>query len=207
MLGNRRIQQGVFSKKLKRWSILCNEGNVKALYQRKPERKHHIKRKVNLFDVKSPIYCETQPLLWNSQLCLFHLRLYILLYLDCPGGELFYYLKSVKRMSEENARFYFIEILYGLMYLHQQNIIYRDLKPENLLINHDGHVKIADFGLSKYGLDSREVTNSFCGSTEYMPPEMIQKSGHSYGVDFYTLGALLYELVTGLPPFYSRNEE
>jgi len=55
-------------------------------------------------------------------------------------------------MTEENAKFYFIEILYGLMYLHQQNIIYRDLKPENLLINYDGHVKIADFGLSKYGL-------------------------------------------------------
>lgn len=97
--------------------------------------------------------------------------------------------------------------MYGLMYLHQQNIIYRDLKPENLLINHDGHVKIADFGLSKGGMNSREVTYSFCGSTEYMPPEMILKCGHSYGVDFYTLGALLYELVTGLPPFYSRNEE
>jgi serum/glucocorticoid-regulated kinase 2 len=132
-------------------------------------------------------------------------RLYLASYVDCPGGELFYYLKSVKRMSEEEARFYFIEILYGLMYLHQQNIIYRDLKPENLLINHDGHVKIADFGLSKVGLEAREVTYSFCGSTEYMPPEMIQKTGHSYGVDFYTLGALLYELVTGLPPFYSRN--
>ncbi len=58
-------------------------------------------------------------------------------------------------MTEEHARFYFIEILYGLMYLHQQNIIYRDLKPENLLINHDGHIKIADFGLSKAGLGSR----------------------------------------------------
>jgi serum/glucocorticoid-regulated kinase 2 len=91
------------------------------------------------------------------------------------------------------------------MYLHQQNIIYRDLKPENLLINHDGHIKIADFGLSKGGMNSREVTYSFCGSTEYMPPEMILKVGHSFGVDFYTLGALLYELVTGLPPFYSRN--
>lgn len=110
-------------------------------------------------------------------------------------------------MSETHARFYFIEILYALMYLHQQNIIYRDLKPENLLINYDGHIKIADFGLSKYGLENREVTYSYCGSTEYMPPEMIQRTGHSYGVDFYTLGALLYELVTGLPPFYSRNEE
>jgi protein kinase A len=72
--------------------------------------------------------------------------LYPFPHLDCPGGELFYYLKTVKRMAEEQARFYFIEILYGLMYLHQQNIIYRDLKPENLLINHDGHVKIADLG-------------------------------------------------------------
>lgn len=75
------------------------------------------------------------------------------------------------------------------------------------MINHDGHVKIADFGLSKGGMNGREVTYSFCGSTEYMPPEMILKVGHSFGVDFYTLGALLYELVTGLPPFYSRNEE
>lgn len=91
------------------------------------------------------------------------------------------------------------------MYLHQQNIIYRDLKPENLLINYDGHVKIADFGLSKANMNEREVTYSFCGSTEYMPPEMILREGHSFGVDFYTLGALLYELVTGLPPFYSRN--
>lgn len=76
-------------------------------------------------------------------------------------------------MSEEQARFYFIEILYGLLYLHQNKIIYRDLKPENLLINHDGHVKIADFGLSKGNVKDRELTYSFCGSTEYMPPEMI----------------------------------
>lgn len=93
------------------------------------------------------------------------------------------------------------------MYLHQQRVVYRDLKPENLLIGIDGHIKIADFGLSKLGLEGRDVTFSFCGSTEYMPPEMIQRSGHSYGVDFYTLGALLYELVTGLPPFYSRDEQ
>lgn len=77
------------------------------------------------------------------------------IYIDCPGGELFYYLKQVKRMSEEDARFYFIEILYGLLYLHQQKIVYRDLKPENLLINHDGHIKIADFGLSKQNLKER----------------------------------------------------
>lgn len=76
-------------------------------------------------------------------------------------------------MSEDDARFYFLEIMYGLSYLHQSNIVYRDLKPQNLLINHDGHIKIADFGLSKANMDGRKPTYSYCGSTEYMPPEML----------------------------------
>ena len=82
--------------------------------------------------------------------------------------------------------------------------MHRDFKLPNVL-KHDGVIKIADFGLSKANMNEREVTYSFCVSTEYMPPEMILREGHSFGVDFYTLGALLYELVTGLPPFYSRN--
>lgn len=69
--------------------------------------------------------------------------------LDCPGGELFYQLKKVKKMTEEQAKFYFLEILIGLDYLHEKKIIYRDLKPENLMIAIDGHIKIADFGLAK----------------------------------------------------------
>ena len=99
--------------------------------------------------------------------------MYLSSHLDCPGGELFYYLKSVRRISEEKAKFYFLEILYGLQYLHQQGIIYRDLKPENLLINVDGHLKIVDFGLSKGNMADGGLTYSFCGSAEYMPPEMI----------------------------------
>lgn len=109
-------------------------------------------------------------------------------------------------MSENDARFYFTEILYGLQYLHEKGIVYRDLKPENLLIAEDGHIKIADFGLSKAGMNRESLTYSYCGSAEYMPPEMIMRSGHGFGVDYYTLGALLYELVTGLPPYYSRDE-
>ena len=70
-----------------------------------------------------------------------------------------------------------------------------------------GHIKLTDFGLCKIGLEKNELTNSFCGSPEYMAPEIVSHSGHSYPVDFYTLGALLHEMVCGLPPFYCQNSE
>lgn len=110
-------------------------------------------------------------------------------------------------MTEDNARFYFVQILLGIKFLHENCVIYRDLKPENILIDHKGDVKIVDFGLSKKLESNREKTFSYCGSTEYMAPEMIMKAGHSFAIDYYSLGALLYELVTGLPPFYSKDQE
>lgn len=82
------------------------------------------------------------------------------------------------------------------------------LQPENILIDLDGHIRITDFGLSKCDFSSRDRSNSFCGSPEYMSPEMLRDDSHSRMVDFYSIGALLYEMLTGLPPFYShdRNE-
>jgi len=100
-------------------------------------------------------------------------------------------------MTEEQARFYFIEICLGIDFLHERHIIYRDIKPENILLDIDGHIRIGDFGLSKPDMDENEFAYSFCGSPEYMAPEMLLKVGHAYPVDHYTLGALLYELVTG----------
>jgi len=97
-------------------------------------------------------------------------QFYCLVYEYCPGGELFYLLKNIKIMTESEARFYFIQILYGMEYLHQKNIIYRDLKPENVLLDHDGNIKIADFGLSKTLTHHKDRTYSYCGSTEYMAP-------------------------------------
>ena len=120
-------------------------------------------------------------------------------------------------MTEDQAKFYFCEILSALEYLHEQDIIYRDLKPENIVLNELGHAKITDFGLSKYNFKNKDRSNSFCGSPEYMAPEMltiVNQEGefsvpltHNKSIDYYHLGALLHELLIGLPPFFSRDRD
>ena len=123
----------------------------------------------------------------------------------CPGGELFFHLQHHKRLTEDQALFYFSEIVLALEYLHKNDIIYRDLKPENILLDSDGHVKLIDFGLSKQGVGKEGVSFSFCGSPEYMSPEILNGVSHGRAVDFYGLGALLYEMIVGTPPFYDQS--
>lgn len=98
-------------------------------------------------------------------------------------------------------------MLLGLEYIHSQNVIYRDCKPENVFIDIDGHVRLADFGLSKQVPIKGGLNQTYCGSAEYMSPEMLRGDPYSYGIDFYSLGSVLYEMVTGLPPFYSHSQE
>jgi len=124
----------------------------------------------------------------------------------CAGGELFHHLQKKGPLVEEEAKFYFAEILVALEHLHSLNIIYRDLKPENVLVDLNGHIKLADFGLSKEVDLKRGRRLSFCGSPEYMSPEMLKREGHSFCLDFYCLGALLHEMLTGLPPHYSKDK-
>lgn len=118
------------------------------------------------------------------------------------GGELFSQLRKVGRFSNETSRFYAAEIILALDYLHQQNICYRDLKPENLLIDKDGHIKITDFGFAKVVQDR---TWTLCGTPEYLAPEIIQSKGHGKAVDWWALGILVYEMLAGYPPFYDEN--
>jgi len=101
---------------------------------------------------------------------------------------------------------YACELILAIEALHKSKIIFRDLKPSNVVLDADGHVYITDFGLSKEGLKDNSKTTSFCGSLAYLAPEMINKEGHNYSLDWYLLGVLLYELLEGVPPYYNDDK-
>lgn len=103
------------------------------------------------------------------------------------GGEMFYHLRKDNRFSEDRTRFYAAEIILALECLHRNGIIYRDLKPENVLLDSDGHIKITDFGLSKMGITGNTLSYTFCGTPEYLAPEIIKGTGHNKLVDYWSL--------------------
>lgn len=105
------------------------------------------------------------------------------------------------------ARFYLAEIVVALEYIHHKDILYRDLKPENVMLDERGHIKLADFGVSKVPFKQRQRTHSLSGSLEYMSPEMLS-GDHAHGreVDIYAMGALLYEMLAGTPPHVRQTD-
>ncbi|CAL8392198.1 RAC-alpha serine/threonine-protein kinase [Gadus morhua] len=124
------------------------------------------------------------------------------------GGELFFHLSRERVFSEERARFYGAEIVSALDYLHSvKNVVYRDLKLENLLLDREGHVKITDFGLCKEGVTDDVPMTTFCGTPEYLAPEVLEDSDYGRAVDWWGLGVVMYEMMCGRLPFYSHDHE
>lgn len=138
--------------------------------------------------------------------CAFQTESKLYLVLDfLAGGELFYHLKEDTKFTVERAKFYIASIVLALEHLHKHNIIYRDLKPENVVLNNEGYAVLTDFGLAKSSVNSTNPTYTFCGTPEYLAPEILKGNGHAKAVDWWSLGILLYEMLVGLPPFYSEN--
>jgi len=121
------------------------------------------------------------------------------------GGELFFHLKKRRKFTESEAKIFVAEVALALGHLHSLDIIYRDLKPENILLHQSGHICLTDFGLSKDIDPVIPEAHTFCGTPEYLAPEIVRKEGHGKAVDWWSLGILCYELCNGLPPFYHQN--
>eukprot|EP00047_Mylnosiga_fluctuans_P017972 m.65899 g.65899 ORF g.65899 m.65899 type:complete len:592 (+) comp7362_c0_seq1:1066-2841(+) len=192
-----RKKDGPDSTKLYAMKVL-----KKAAIVRSKKDITHTKSERNILEeVKFPFIVELQYAFQTDG------KLYLILqYLS--GGELFTYLDREGIFMEDTAKFYAIEIILALEHLHSLGIIYRDLKPENVMLNDAGHVVLTDFGLCKEAILSRDdVTHTFCGTIEYMAPEVLNREGHSLAVDWWSLGALLFDMLTGQPPFCASNKK
>jgi len=122
------------------------------------------------------------------------------------GGELFFHLQKHKRFSENLSRFYASEIYLALSYLHKEKYIYRDLKPENVILEKTGHIKLIDFGLAKGDISNTNLTGTICGTNEYIPPEVICGKRYGFNFDWWGFGNILYEMLFGYPPFNDQNK-
>lgn len=174
---------------------------MKVLKKKLVEKKHqieHIKTERQVLQLSQHPFCVTLRFAFQTPK-----KLYLVMDFY-KGGELYFHLRKNRRFSEKIVRLMIAEISLALGYLHTHGIIFRDLKPENVLIDEDGHLALTDFGLTKH-LRKGEITRTFCGTPEYVAPEMIKECGHDKNVDWWSTGILCYELVIGAPPFYAQS--
>ncbi|XP_044744521.1 protein kinase C [Coccinella septempunctata] len=123
------------------------------------------------------------------------------------GGDLMFQIQRARKFDESRARFYAAEVTLALQFLHKNGVIYRDLKLDNILLDAEGHCKLADFGMCKEGILEGTTTTTFCGTPDYIAPEILQELEYGASVDWWALGVLMYEMMAGQPPFEADNED
>uniref|UniRef100_W5L3R7 protein kinase C n=1 Tax=Astyanax mexicanus TaxID=7994 RepID=W5L3R7_ASTMX len=117
------------------------------------------------------------------------------------GGDLMFHMQRQRKLPEEHARFYAAEICIALNFLHEKGIIYRDLKLDNVLLDQDGHIKLTDYGMCKEGIRPGDTTSTFCGTPNYIAPEILRGEDYGFSVDWWALGVLMFEMMAGRSPF------
>jgi p70 ribosomal S6 kinase len=198
------IGEGAFGKVL----LVRNRLNDQ-LYAMKVISKALLKKKNNIQYMKSEreILRKLQhPFLIQLQFA-FQSNSKLFLVMDfLAGGELFHHLNAKGIILEHEAQFYVAEMALALECLHLHHIVHRDLKPENILLRADGHICITDFGLAKE-IGDGVTTRTLCGTSEYMAPEMLTRTGYGKAVDYWALGALTYEMLSSHPPFSAKTQK
>jgi|TARA_B110000091_G_C13740813_1_gene443280 protein kinase A len=204
--GNERhaiLGEGTFGR-----VVLYNINNipvaVKALKKRpmlELKQLRHVQDEINILKQANYPFIVRYYSGFQDEDCVYLLLEYI------QGGEMFSYLRDESKFSVTRTRLYSAEILLALRFLHLQKIVYRDLKPENLLVRGDGHVIITDFGFAKKLTANAPRTYTTCGTPDYLAPEIIRAKGHREYVDLWALGVLIFEMATGYPPFYTDGSD
>ncbi|CAN8001437.1 unnamed protein product [Ixodes hexagonus] len=156
-----------------------------------------IERRVLAMGTQHPFLC--------NLFCTFHHLFFVMEFLN--GGDLMFHIQQSGRFDQDRARFYAAEIVCALKFLHKKGIVYRDLKLDNVLLDRKGHVKIADFGMCKCGLGDTEKTSTFCGTPDYIAPEIIKGLHYNQSVDWWSFGILTYEMLIGQSPFNGTDED
>eukprot|EP00039_Didymoeca_costata_P006650 m.92118 g.92118 ORF g.92118 m.92118 type:complete len:951 (+) comp13338_c0_seq1:124-2976(+) len=200
------LGQGSFGKVL----LAEDQGNVKVAV--KAMKKLTV---VENLDVDATLAEKEVLMLTATQECPFVVSLitsfqdnaYLYLVMEyIPGGDMMFHMMKHGSFSEAWAAFFAAEVLLAIFFLHRHHIIYRDLKLDNVMINTDGHVKLADFGMCKQNMYPGTITKTFCGTPDYLAPEVIRRNGYGLELDFWTVGVLLYEMVMGEAPFEGEDD-